>query len=259
MGHLRLTELPTGRRWEQVAALLRIGAGPENLAAATAFAAEQDLASAKKDPAFHLVVWLLTQLPLAARSSDFSEQLGRLRFASGSATSVAAFVAEFLSAVDEGCAGSGERTDLGELASQAAAESLSLILIARTGSLFGTEASDLRENLAQLGTKPQFAGLARDFFARLTQRILDYYISRALPDHVGPGRANATIADQVAFRNALARHCHEAALIVEEFAGSWYSKSIYLGTLTPESTRRFASHALDKMRDELRARRAFDD
>jgi hypothetical protein len=48
-------------------------------------------------------------------------------------------------------------------------------------------------------------------------------------------------------------------LIIEQFAGGWYSKSNFRGTLTPGSSQAFAGYALKKMRDELRARRAVDD
>ena len=114
----------------------------------------------------------------------------------------------------------------------------------------------MQRELGRLATKDRFAQLARDFFARLTQKILEYYISRELPNHVGPGKALQTIDGQIEFRDALERHCREAALIVEEFAGGWYSKSNFQGTLNPATAQGFADYALKKMRDELRKRRS---
>jgi hypothetical protein len=75
---------------------------------------------------------------------------------------------------------------------------------------------------------------------------------------VGPNSPIPSIDRQIQFRAALEKHCREAALIVEEFAGGWYSRSNFRGTLTPDSTQAFADYALKKMRDELRARRAAD-
>ena len=124
----------------------------------------------------------------------------------------------------------------------------------RTGSLFDPESEQFQSELAGLATKDQFAGLARSFFARLTQKTLEYYISRELPNHVGPGTPVPSVDSQIAFRTALQRHCREASLIVEQFAGGWYSKSNFKGTLTPASAEAFAAYALKKMRDELRAR-----
>ena len=75
---------------------------------------------------------------------------------------------------------------------------------------------------------------ARDFFARLIQKLLEYYISRAAPrNSIGPNKSLRTIDRQIEFRGALERHCREAALIVEAFAGGWYSKINYQGTLNP--------------------------
>jgi hypothetical protein len=256
MGHLRLGELPKSRRWREVVEKLRVGESVAELAAATAEAAESELESAKGDPALGFIVWLLTQLPLAARSSHYAARLRELGFDPGAEHSLLEFVAGVSSAVDRQVSGDPNRTDLGELARQAASESLSAHLSAGTRSLFDTSAEEVRSALAGLATKSRFAGLARDFFALLTQKTLEYYLSRELPNHIGPGRSLDTIDRQIEFRAALERHCREASLIVEDFAGGWFSKSNFQGTLNPDTAKAFADYALKKMRDELRARRA---
>ena len=231
MGHIRLGRLPKSRRWEQVVGLLRVGAGIGELAAAIADAAEGELQSAKGDPALAYAVWLLTQLPLAARSPHFAARLGELGFDKGAEQSVLTLIAGFSKAVDRNVAGLANRTDLGELTRQAAAESISSIVGTGTPSLFGSSAEDLQRRLGHLATRDRFAGLARDFFARLTHKTLEYYVSRELPNHVGPGTPVPSIDRQIEFRAALEHHCREAALIVEQFAGGWYSKSNFRGTL----------------------------
>ena len=255
MGHLRLGRLPAGRRWKEVVELLRIGGSVADLAAAAAHASENELIGAKGDPALAYTVWVLTQLPLAAKADRLSERLGDLGFDPGAEKSALSLVAGMSRAIDRHVAGATNRTDLGELARQAAAESLSSIVGAGTPSLFDATAEDVRRELAKLATKDRFAGLARDFFARLTLKTLEYYISRELPNHVGPGKSIASIDGEIAFRAALERHCREASLIVEQFAGGWYSKANYQGTLTPDAAQRFSDYALWKMREELRARR----
>jgi hypothetical protein len=257
MGHIRLARLPQTKPWKKVVELLRFGGAIDDLAAATAHAAETELQSAKSDPALAYTVWLLTQLPPAARSQQFRERLVELGFAAGSESSVLTLVAGFSLAVDRNIAGH-DRTDFGELARQAAAESLSYFIGYASRSLFGSSADDVQRELGRLATKDRFARLARDFFARLTQKILEYYISRELPNHVGPGKTFQTIDRQIDFRVALERHCREAALIVEEFAGGWYSKSNFQGTLNLATAQGFAEYALKKIRDELRKRRASD-
>lgn len=258
MGHLRLGRLPATKPWLDVIEKLRLGDSINELAAATADAAESELHSARGDPAVGITVWLLTQVPLAARSPHFAARLGELGFHPGAERSPLALVAGFSKAVDQQVAGSPKRTDLGELTRQAASESLSAFLSAGTQSLFDTATEDVRHQLGRLATKDRFAALARDFFARLTQKTLEYYLSRELPNHVGPDKSLPSIDREIDFSVALERHCREAALIVEDFAGGWFSKSTYQGTLTQDSAQRFAAYALKKMRDELRARRTGD-
>ena len=258
MGHLLLGKLRKTKEWRDVVALLESGADVTDLAAATAIAAESEFESAKGDPAFAWTVWLLTQLPLAARSGQFSGRLGELGFDPGAETSLLNLVAGFTQAVDRQVADSVQRTDLGEMARLAAAESLSTLVGAGLPSLFGVTPADVQRELGRFATKDRFAGLARDFFARLTQKTLEYYISRALPDHIGPGKAIVSIDQQVEFRAALELHCREASEIVEVFAGGWFSKSNFKGNLTPAAAQGFADYAFKKMRDELRLRRAGD-
>ena len=258
MGHVRLGELPKSREWTQVVDLLAKGSDVGNLAAAVATAAEDELISARGDPVLANTVWLLTQLPLAARGDRFAAELTALGFGRGSEQSLLNIVAGFSEAVDSQISGTASRTDLGALARQAAAETLASLVGAQMPGLFGTTGDDLRIELGKFATKDRFAVLARDFFARLTNKTLDYYLSRVLADYVGPGRAYGSLQEQAQFRVALDRHCREASLIVEQFAGGWFSKANYEGRLTRASAQSFSDYALKKMRDELRARRGGD-
>ena len=258
MGHVRLGVLPAGKKWAEVVRLLQSGADVNYLADAVAEAAESELIAARGDPVLARTVWLLTQLPLAARTDRFAAELVGLGFPQGSQQSLVNVVAGFSSAVDSELVTTAGRTDLGELARQAAAESLSTLVGAQMPSLFGASPDDLRIELGKFATKDRFAELARDFFARLTHKTLDYYISRELPQHVGPGRGLASLEQSDRFRAALENHCREASLIVKSFAGGWFSKANYTGRLTRGAAQSFTDYALKKMRDELRARRVGD-
>lgn len=258
MGHVRLGKLKTSRKWQRVVELLDARDATHEIAAAVADAAESEFTAAKDDPVLGSTVWLLAQLPLAARSDRFAAQLTALGFASGSEQSLLAIVSGFSNAIDREVISARGRTDLGELARQAASESLSTLVGAQLPGLFGNDPEDLRTELAKFATKDRFARLARDFFTRLTNKTLDYYISRALSDHVGPDRVLSTLKDKAQFESALALHCREASEIVEQFAGGWFSKANFEQRLTPLSAQNFANYALKKMRDELRARREDD-
>ena len=78
----------------------------------------------------------------------------------------------------------GGRTDLGEMAQMGAAETLTSVLGQRTTSLFETTPEDVRRELARLGTPVNFSVVARDFFARLTERYLTYFLSRELSNEL---------------------------------------------------------------------------
>jgi hypothetical protein len=66
----------------------------------------------------------------------------------------------------------GGRSDLGEMAQIGAAESLTATLRYQTDSLFGTTPQEVQRELARLGTSKNFSLLARDFFARFSERYL---------------------------------------------------------------------------------------
>jgi hypothetical protein len=256
MGHIRLGRLPATKKWQQVVALLAEGASVEQVAGTSAEAAESSLEHARHDPAVQQSFWLLTQIPIAARASDFPVSLQKLDIEIGAAPSLLEIIGAFSEAIDRKSDRSGGRTDLGEMARAAAIESLATLVGSDLPSLFEPTPADVRLAIGKLAAPDHFARLARDFFARLTQRHLDYYLSRTLSDHVGPGRSLAGADDRLSFGAALEQHCREASRIVEAFAGGWFSKANFDGSLTPEKARSFVFIALRKISRELRRRRA---
>jgi hypothetical protein len=54
------------------------GADVQDIAAATSLAAESQMFDASNDPAVKHAVWLLTQIPIAAKQDDFSAELKKL-------------------------------------------------------------------------------------------------------------------------------------------------------------------------------------
>lgn len=258
MGHIRFGRLPRTHRWEQVIGLLGAGAPVGDVAAASAKAAETALDAASSDPALVHAFWLLTQVPLAARSNDYVGSLERLGITAGSDPSLLAIVTAFQRAVDNHARHVPGKTDLGEMAQLAAAESLSTFVARDLPGLFDVTATDVKVALGRLAAPDRFARLARDFFSRLAWRTLEYFVSREIANHIGPGRSFRSIESQIDFRQALEQHCREAALIVEAFAGGWYSKTNFNGGITPKKAAGFAHVAFKKLRAELGKRAAAD-
>jgi len=256
MGHVRLGVLPKSRKWNQVVDELRLGADIDAVAASAADAAEATLQATSNDPAFLHAFWLLTQVPLAARGPDFADDLRRLGMQVSDQPSLMDVAAAISAAVDRYARERGGRTDLGEMAQMAAVESLAALIGPSLPSLFEPTPGEVQRAIGRFAGGDRFSALAREFFARLTQRTLDYYLSRELSNHMGAGELFGDDAARSQFDDALDRHCREAARIVEAFAGGWYGKNVYQsGGLTTEAIRRFAPVAFGKIRAELRKRR----
>jgi len=257
MGHTRLGDLPRTRKWGEVVGLLACGAGTAQVANATMNAAERGLNLAADDKAFVETFWLLTQLPLAARAKDLKGFIGALRQAGlqlSDEPGVMEVVGAFSDAIDARVSNNGGRTDLGEMAQMAASETIAKVLGERTQSLFGTQPQDVQKALAGLATNKQFSEFSRQFFARITTRCLNYFLSRAVTYHLGEGRRFATLAQQAEFSKALEVHCREASKIVEAFSGGWLSKTNFeKGGISRDDARGFAHVAMRKLVDELKA------
>lgn len=248
--------LPGWKKWRQVAAVLVRGADVGLIAGAAAEAAETALARAAHDPGFTDALWLLTQIPLAARGPDYRADLEALGLRLSGSPSLFELTAAVSEALENRARTDGRRTDLGEMAGLALVESLTAAIGPQLPSLFEPTAEEVRTATARLAGGDRFAGLARDFFARLTYRCLDYYLSRELANHVGAGARFADDGARARFDAALAQHCHEASKIIEAFAGGWYGKNVYRGDgLTPDTVEAFARYAFRKLRSELEKRR----
>lgn len=254
MGHIRLGDLPRTRKWSQVVGLIEGGAGTAQIANATINAAEKGLQLAVKDKGVIETIWLLCQLPLAARSVNFVQALRDCGLSVSDCPGLMEVVGAVTDAIDAKLPNCNGRTDLGEMAQMAAAETLTEVIGGRTKSLFGTTPDDVRQAFAQLATNKQFSVFAKDFFARFTNKCLSYFLSRALPQHVGEGQRFTTLSQQAEFTTAMETHCKEAARIVETFSGDWFSKKNWEtgGDLSRQDIAAFTSYAMTKLTAELK-------
>jgi hypothetical protein len=254
MGHIRLGELPRTREWQEVVALLEGGAqASQQIAIATIRAAEKGLRHAPKDPGVVEAVRLLMDLPRAARVSDYPDGLAACGVAVTDPPDLMELVGAVTDALDARLPNNRDRTDLGEMAQVAAAEGLAGLLGERTDGLFQSGPEDARRELARLATVKHFGLFARRFFARLTFKTLDYYLSRVLADLVGEGRRFTTLAQQEDFSAALETHCTEAAAILERFSGDWLSKELWEeGEVSRGAAQRFTGGAMAKLLEELK-------
>ena len=251
MGHQRLKNIPRTLRWRQVVELLDDDGSVGEIATLSAQAIDKALSRAARDPALTEAVYLLALLPGAARQLDAARALGGIGISAGTEPSLLDVVAGFERAVDREARMRGGRTDLGEIAQLAAANSITALVVPTLPGLFSTTASDVQSALARLDTPDQFARLSRTFFSDLVQRSLNYYLSREYAKHLGRGETFARLADQETFRAALAVHCYQTAFIVEQYSADWFSKAKFEGGITRARASTLARTALSKLRKEL--------
>ncbi|MEO1504185.1 MAG: hypothetical protein AAFU68_08115 [Pseudomonadota bacterium] len=255
MGHLRLQKFPVTRRWSQVLTLLETNASTAAIAAASASAAKTALRAAAHDPVFEQAVWILVNAPIAARGPDFEEDLRSLGVELNDDPTLVGITSAVATALDHHGSQVGARTDLGELAHTALLETISAACAPRIDDLFGDQANSARSLLASYSSGDRFAKLARDFFARLTAKTLDTFLSRALSDLVGVDRRFQTDFERRAFDAAFSNHCSETARIVEEFAGGWYGKHLWQkGSFQRSDALKFGRYAITKLLKELERR-----
>jgi len=128
MGHIHLHNIPQSKQWRDVVGLITDGAAVAQIAAASAKAAEHGLTKAADDAALAHSFWLLTQMPQAARQADFGSQLRALGLRVSDTPTLLEITAGFTEAIDRLVLETGRRTDLGEMAQLAAAESLNALV-----------------------------------------------------------------------------------------------------------------------------------
>jgi len=259
VGHIRLGQLPRTRKWQDVVGLITAGADAGQLARATLTAAEECLEIASKDQGLIETVWLLTQLPLAARTDDFAGALRETGLDVPDDPTLLDITGAFSEAVDRKVA-NGSRSDLGEMAEMAALEAVSNAIRLRTDSIFGSTPDDVRAAFSGLATERQFSKLARDFFGRMSNRCLGYFLSTELPNHIGEGKRFATLAQKTGFSKALETHCEEASLIVETFSGGWFKKTNWLkGGISRKAAAGYIHVAMSKLLAEFQQGAQEDD
>jgi len=254
MGHIRLGSLPRTRKWGQVVGLIGGGAGTAQVANATINAADAGLGFAARDKGVVETIWLLMQLPLAARSDNFAAGLRDCGLSVSDSPGLLEIVAAVSDAIDAKMPNNKGRSDLGEMAQMAAVETLTQVVGERTRSLFEITAEEVKGAFSKIATNKQFSTVAKDFFARLTNKCMSYFLSRAMAHHVGEGQRFTTLSQQAEFTKALETHCREASKIVEEYSGGWFSLHNWEtgGRISRQDIAAFTGYAMTKLTAELK-------
>ncbi len=255
MGHNRLGSLPNTKPWNRVVEHIAEGDDAPTVALATSNAAAKGLQAGSKDAGIARVIFLLARSFHAAKFNNFQQRLLEETLVVTPNPTLVEFTTAFAKALqtwhslNPGC-----RTDLSEMATLAALETLTKRIGERTGELFATDNS-LQRAMAECATLTGFAAFGHEFYGRFLRRFLLYHLSRELSHHIGGNQRFADQAEYSTFLEELAVHCGEASLIVRDFVGGWYHKSKFTTGLSFASARGFSQRCLEKLTKEILNRR----
>ncbi len=286
MGHRAHQGFPRTPALKRVVSLLGSGAGapgtvgisPGSLAEiadATLSATTNGLDRAKTDEGLAYCLFLMANVTRAAKGENFAQALADLGIGSSlkprgtpdyplppaggkSELNVFDLVSGFSAAFDRHLRATRSRSDIGEMAHLAAAESLSAVCGASAQTLWGSTQETVQNSLAKMSGEKGFARLAHDFFARFSRRYLEYHLSRELSNHVGADRRFKGVSEHNQFLQQLDDHCRVTTASMRQFAGEWYSRHRWLQDITLRKTKGFTAHAIDKVRDAMAFREARD-
>jgi hypothetical protein len=146
-------------------------------------------------------------------------------------------------------------TEYGQLAVAAAADALSSWLREHRTSqipLF-QPSTEFYDSCRGLGSGAGFCELSRLYFAKLTERYLNYFLDRAASASLPDLRRRAHFQREMRSHiTEVSQHAFETAKITQSFAAGWFTKNTREGLPGAEQIAQFLSLAFGKLRDELR-------
>lgn len=219
------------------------------VAAAVVTAAEAAYRAAADDPGIVESLRIMAFLADASRQDAFAERLRDYGIPLRGNEDALGLLRVVLREAEDRFGPTSQRTIFTEFALGALQESLTRTIAQQTGSLFLSGIDDAQLAYRQFSTERGFARLAHMFFAGLLSRSLRYFTDHEAANRLGPDGRLRSEADIRIFNEALDRYGSEAARIVEDFAGAWYSKRRWLGGV--DRTDGLAAVAMRKVADEL--------
>lgn len=265
MGHQRLGEIPKSQRWATVVATVATGGGGgggfaglaqsvADIADRTLEAAEAGLERAIDDAGLRYTFYLLTQIVLAARESDWRAELQQHGIGIDASASLFDFTDSVQEAIESYIRQHGGPTDVSEIAQQSAGQALAELAGPDAVTLFGAGSAEAQDAVRKLSTRAGFGRLGQRFFGCFTARFLNFYLSRITAGEVGKQSLDHS-GELSRFNDVLSTHCNQSARIVHDFCGEWYSKTEFQKGITLENTSGFMAVALRKLQAELRRQR----
>lgn len=247
MGHERLGMLPKTKKWRvivsEVAAYESGSIAASSIAEQTLTALGSRYRDLANDPSVRATFSFLVEIAQSAASLETTTSIAD--------KSPLDLVSELARRMRATTSGSLETRELAQRAAADAIVTWRRENYAEQPDLFLDSAPRSRWN--GLGSGAGFCEMSRLYFAKLTERYLNYFLER---------EASAVIADLGArerFKNRLSahvsevsRHSFESAKITQSYAAGWFNKNALGTSPSNTQTKKFLAYAFEKLREEFR-------
>ena len=254
MGHVRMSVLPTSQKWRDITQRI---AGMHVSETEVADIAQQTIQNVRSrfrhivlDDGVLGTFQFLVNLAIASREKNPQAWLLDIGIDlpdNPTPLSVA-------KAVNAYVASKRDSFEYGEITQKAAGDAISIWYRqnqVHTLSLFESF-NDPFEVWRKAGNGAGFCELSRLFFAKFTQRYLEYFLEREASAALG------SIDKRIEFEQRLeehvddvSSHAFETAEIIQRFAAGWFNKYATEGIPSEKEIEGFLLHAFGKMRDAL--------
>ena len=254
MGHVRMSVLPTSQKWrniiQQIAGMHVSNTEIADIAQQTIQNVRDRFRYIRQDNGVLGTFQFLVNLAIASREENPQARLLNI----GIDLPDNPTPLSFAKAVNAYVAPRKDSFEYGEIAQKAAGDAISVWYRqnqAHTLNLFESLENPF-EVWRKAGSGTGFCELSRLFFAKFTQRYLEYFLEREASAALGDIDKRIEFEERLGeHADAISLHAFETAEITQPFAAGWFNRHATEGLPSEEEIERFLSHAFRKMRDAL--------
>ena len=254
MGHERMGLLPTTEKWreivEQIAGMYVSEAEVANIAQQTIQNVRDRFRHLAQDDGLVSTFQFLVYLAVASRENNPRMSLLETGIELPDPPTPLAFAKAVNAYVEPRM----DSLEYGEIAQKAAGDAISGWYDQNQPTMENlfSAVKDPFEVWRKAGDGAGFCELSRLFFAKFTQRYLEYFLGREA------SAALRGVEDRVEFSqhleehvNTISRHAFETSKITQSYAAGWFNKNSKEGIPGQDAIEGFLNTALGKMRDAL--------
>jgi HEPN domain-containing protein len=254
MGHERIGRLPKTHQWrqivEQIGRLSTSDIEIAEIAGQTIKNVRSRLRSIEQDEGVKAAFKFLVMLSIASRSQNPEKELSSVGIRTPESITPLSLAKE----LHRWVAANGESLEYRQIAQGAATDAIAIWHNqnkATQARLF-EPSDDPYDVWRKAGNGRGFCELARIFFAKFTERYLNYYLEREASSALKSANKRAQFSEQIEDHvDKVSQHAFETAKITQSYSAGWFNKYAAQGIPDEQTIESFLSYAFGKIRDEL--------